>query len=57
MTWKWAVAWDLKEMGSAWGRGGEGKPSPPERGKDKQSVPNKGRYTMGEDDEDHPSRT
>jgi hypothetical protein len=35
-TWKWVVAWGLREMGSAW-KGGKGGPGPPERGKDKQS--------------------
>jgi hypothetical protein len=37
------------------GKGGESGPGPPERGKDKQSVPNKGRDNMGEDKKDHPS--
>jgi hypothetical protein len=36
--------------------GGYGRPGPPERGKDKQSVPNKGRDNMGEDEENHSSR-
>ncbi len=57
LTWKRAVAGGLREMGSALGKGGEGGPSPPERGKDKLSVPNKGRDNMGEDEENHPSRT
>jgi hypothetical protein len=39
------------------GEGVEGEPGPPERGKDKQSVPNKGRENMGKDEEDQPSRT
>ncbi len=38
-------------------KGGRGGPSPPERGKDKQSVPNKGRDNMGQDEEDQPGRT
>ncbi len=38
------------------GKGGEGGPVPPERGKDKQSVPNKGRNNMGEDKKNQPSR-
>jgi hypothetical protein len=21
LTWKWAIAWDLREMGSVWGKG------------------------------------
>ncbi len=37
------------------GKGGRGGPGPPERGKDKQSVPNKGRDSMGKDEEDQPS--
>ncbi len=39
------------------GEGGEGRFSPPEEGKDKQSVPNKGRGNMDEDEEGHSSRT
>ncbi len=39
------------------GKVGESGPGPPERGKDKQSVPNKGRDKMGEDKKDQPSRT
>jgi hypothetical protein len=30
------------------GKGGRGQPGPPERGKDKQSVPNKGRDNNGQ---------
>ncbi len=44
------------EWGHHGGRG-EGGPSPPGGGKDKQSVPNKGRDNMGKDEEDQPSRT
>ncbi len=43
--------------GVSMGKGGKGGPGPPERGKDKQSVSNKGRDNMGEDEKDHPSRT
>jgi hypothetical protein len=43
--------------GVSMGEGGEGGPSPPERGNDKQSVPNKGRDNMGKDEEDQPSWT
>jgi hypothetical protein len=39
------------------GEGGEGGPSPPEDGKDKQSMPNKGRNNLGKDEEDLPSWT
>ncbi len=39
------------------GEGGEGGPGPPERGKDKQLVLNKGRDNMGRDDEDQPRQT
>jgi hypothetical protein len=39
------------------GEGGKGGPGPPERGNDKQSVPNKGRDNMGKDEEDQPKRT
>ncbi len=36
---------------------GEGRPGPLERGKDKQSMPNKGRDNLGMDEEDQPSWT
>jgi hypothetical protein len=39
------------------GEGGEGRPSPPKRGKDKQSMSSKGRDNMGKDKEDQPSQT
>ncbi len=39
------------------GKGGEGRPGPPEMEIDKQSVPNKGRDSMGKDEEDQPSQT
>ncbi len=39
------------------GKGGRGGPGPPERGIDKQSVPNKGRDNMGKDEEDQASQT
>jgi hypothetical protein len=39
------------------GEGGEGGPGPPERGRDKQSMPNKGRDSMGKDEGDQPSQT
>ncbi len=32
--------------GVSMGEGGEGRPGPPERGKDKQLMPNKGRDNM-----------
>ncbi len=38
------------------GKGGEGRPGPPEKGKNKQSMPKKGRDNMGKDEEDQPSR-
>ncbi len=54
--WKQAIAGDLREKGSAWGKGvREGQP--PGGGKDKQSVLNKGRGNMGKDKEDQSSRT
>ncbi len=56
LMWKRAVAWGLREMESVRGRGGELGPCPPERGKDKQLMPNKGRDNMGKDKEDLPSR-
>ncbi len=43
--------------GVSGGEGVEGGPGPPERMKDKQSVPNEGRDNMGKDDEDQPSQT
>jgi hypothetical protein len=39
------------------GEGGEVGPSPPGKGKDKQSMPNKDRDNMGKDKEDQPSQT
>jgi hypothetical protein len=47
----------LEGNGISMGEGDHGGPSPPERGKDKQSSPSKGRDNMGEDKENHPSRT
>jgi hypothetical protein len=38
------------------GEGGMGRTGPPERGKDKQSMPNKGRDNMGKDEDNQPSR-
>jgi hypothetical protein len=43
--------------GISLGEGGEGGPSPPGGGNNKQSVLNKGRDNMGKDEEDQPSRT
>ncbi len=43
--------------GVSMGKDGEGRPGPPERRKDKQSVPYKGRDNIGKDKEDQPSRT
>ncbi len=57
LVWKRAIAWDLREMGSAWGKRGEGGPGPPEKLKDKQLMPNKGRDNMGKDNDDQPSRS
>ncbi len=39
------------------GEGSEGGPGPLERGKDKQSMPNKGRDNMGKDEEEQSIRT
>jgi hypothetical protein len=50
-TWERAVAWDLREMGSAWGKGGKGGPSPPGGGVDKQSVLSEGRDNVDKDKE------
>ncbi len=50
------MPWGLREMESVRGRGGELGPCPPERGKDKQLIPNKGRDNMGKDKEDLPSQ-
>jgi hypothetical protein len=36
---------------------GEGGPGPPERGKDKQSMPSKGRDNMEKDEEEQSNRT
>ncbi len=38
-----------KRNGVSTGGGGEGGPGPPERGKDKHLMPNKGRDNMGKD--------
>jgi hypothetical protein len=43
--------------GVSLGKGGEGGRGPPGGGKDKQSVPNKGRDNIGKDKEGLPSRT
>ncbi len=56
-TWERAVAWDLREMGSAWGRGAREGPAPPGGGKDKRSVLSEGRDYMGKDEEDRVSQT
>jgi hypothetical protein len=42
--------------GVSLGEGGEGGPSPPGGGKDKQSVSYKGKDNMGKDKEDQPSQ-
>jgi hypothetical protein len=41
-----AIAWNLREMGSAWGKGGKGGPDPPRCEGDKQTVLNRGRNNM-----------
>jgi hypothetical protein len=46
-----------EENGVGVGEGSEGGPGPPERGKDKQSMPTKGRDNMGKDEEEQSSRT
>ncbi len=56
-TQKQAVAWDLREMGSALGKGVKGGPVPPGGGKDKQSVLSEGRDNMDKDEEDQTTRT
>jgi hypothetical protein len=43
--------------GVSLGGGGEGGPGPPERGKDKQLIPNKGGDNIGKDEEEQPIRT
>jgi hypothetical protein len=57
LTWERAVAWDLREMGSAWGRGAREGSASPGGGKDKQSVLSEGRDNMGKDKEDRVTRT
>ncbi len=47
-------SWGLGKMGSVWRRGA-GRPGPPERGKDKQSMSDKGRDNMGKDEEEQSS--
>ncbi len=54
-TWKWAVVWGLREMGSAWKRGARVDPDHQKGGK-KQSMPNKGMDNMGKDEEDQSSQ-
>jgi hypothetical protein len=57
-TWKQAIAWTQREMGSVYiGGGGEAGPSPPERGKDKQLRPSEGRDNMEKDEEEQPIGT
>ncbi len=56
-TWERAVAWDLREMGSAWGRGAREGTAHPGSGKDKQSVLSKGRDNMDKEEEGRASRT
>ncbi len=46
-----------KRNGVSTGGGGECGPGPPERGKDKHLMPNKGRDNMGKDKEEQPNRT
>ncbi len=46
-----------EENGVSVGEGSEGGPGPPERGNDKQSMPNKGRDNMEKDEEEQSSRT
>jgi hypothetical protein len=58
-------AWDLKEMGSAWGRGVREGPAPPGSSEDKQSALSEGRGNMEKEkkegqvgrDEEGPART
>ncbi len=42
--------------GVSMGKGGEGRPGPSERGKDKQSMPNKERDNIMKEGEDQPSQ-
>ncbi len=51
-TWERGVAWDLREMGSAWGRGVREGPAPPESTEDKQSVLNEGIGNMEKEEEE-----
>jgi hypothetical protein len=53
--WKWAVAWDLREMVTPWEERVEGGPGPPKRGKDKQSMHSTGR-DMEKDEEEQSNR-
>jgi hypothetical protein len=46
-TWKWAVAWDLREMGSEWEEGVRAGLS-----RLRQSMPNKGRDNMEKDEKE-----
>jgi hypothetical protein len=57
LTWERAFAWDLREMGLAWGNGAREGPSPQGGRKDKQSVLSESRGNMGKDEEDWASRT
>ncbi len=41
LMWKRAVAWDLREMGSAWGKGVTEGPAPKEAGKISSQGPTK----------------
>ncbi len=55
-TWEQGVAWDLREMGSAWGRGVREGPTPPGNKDDKQSVLSEGRGNIEKEEEERASR-
>ncbi len=55
-TWERGIAWDLREIGSAWGRGVREGLAPPGSQEDKQSVLCEGRDNMEKEEEELASR-
>ncbi len=55
LTWVRGIAWDLREMGSAWGRGVREGQAPKSR-EDKQSTPSKEGDNMRKREEGRTSR-
>jgi hypothetical protein len=56
-TWKQAVAWGLREMGSVWGKGVKAGLDRQKGEKIKQSMPSEGWENMEKDEEEQASQT